>query len=107
MRRRGYEEELPKGNKALSGQEQQVLSCIASGFSNKEIASKLGMSASTVNGHLHNIFLKLGVSNRTALAVMAVTNLCTRPLQDDANVSARGLMGRGDSGMRGAGKLKF
>ncbi len=38
---------------------------------NKEIARRLRLTEGTVKVHLHNIYQKLGISNRTALAVLA------------------------------------
>lgn len=49
----------------LSEREIEVLSLIAQGHSNTEIAKKLFISLSTVKGHTTNIFGKLGVKNRT------------------------------------------
>ena len=49
----------------LSEREIEVLSLIAQGFSNTEIAKRLFISLSTVKGHTTNIFGKLGVKNRT------------------------------------------
>jgi len=54
----------------LTQKELVVLKLAANGFSNKEIAQKLGLSPRTVQSHLASIFSKLGVSSRTG-AVMA------------------------------------
>ncbi|HYD99757.1 MAG TPA: response regulator transcription factor [Alphaproteobacteria bacterium] len=48
----------------LTGREQQVVSCLAEGLTNKEIARRLGMEPSTVKHHLSSVFRKMGVSNR-------------------------------------------
>lgn len=50
----------------LSARELQVLSLVAAGASNKDIASELFVSAATVKTHLVHIFEKLGVESRTA-----------------------------------------
>ena len=42
---------------------------VVQGFLNKEIPEKLYISEQTVKNHLHNIFEKLGVSNRLELAL--------------------------------------
>ncbi len=54
---------------ALTEREVEVLRLAAQGFSNKEIGRRLGISARTVQGHLANIYGKLGVNNRTAAVV--------------------------------------
>jgi two-component system, NarL family, nitrate/nitrite response regulator NarL len=45
---------------------------ILEGLSNKQIGRRLTFTEGTVKPHLHNIFQKLGVANRTALAVRAL-----------------------------------
>jgi DNA-binding CsgD family transcriptional regulator/tetratricopeptide (TPR) repeat protein len=55
----------------LTGRELEVLRLVASGRSNREIASELVISEHTVARHVQNIFAKLGVSSRTAAASFA------------------------------------
>ena len=50
---------------ALTRRENEVMSCLAKGRLNKEIADELGISFSAVHKHQHNIFRKLDVGNRT------------------------------------------
>ena len=57
---------------ALTEREIQVLRLIAHGLSNRQIASMLFISESTVENHVHHIFLKLGISNRTQAVVHAL-----------------------------------
>ena len=49
---------------ALTDRENQVLKLIACGFTNREISGNLSISESTVENHIHNIYTKLGISNR-------------------------------------------
>jgi DNA-binding NarL/FixJ family response regulator len=50
---------------SLTVRELEVLRLIARGLQNKQIATQLGISLRTVEGHLNNIFSKLGVTSRT------------------------------------------
>ena len=56
----------------LSGREKEVVQLVAQGFRNKEIGEKLFISEQTVKNHMHNIFDKLGVSDRLELALYAL-----------------------------------
>jgi len=55
---------------ALTDRERQILRLVSEGLSNKEIGRRLNVTDGTVKVHLHNIFEKLLVSNRTALAAV-------------------------------------
>jgi DNA-binding NarL/FixJ family response regulator len=55
----------------LTPAERSVLSLLAQGLSDAEIAAKLGRSEGTVKKHVSNILSKLGARNRTEAAVMA------------------------------------
>lgn len=59
---------------ALTAREQGVLSLIAGGRSNREIARELGVSEKTVKTHVSNLLMKLGVHDRTQAALYAVRN---------------------------------
>jgi DNA-binding NarL/FixJ family response regulator len=56
----------------LSDREMEIVQLVAQGFQNKEIGKKLFISENTVKNHLHNIFDKLGVSDRLELALYAI-----------------------------------
>ena len=53
----------------LSARERDVVLLVVEGLRNKEIARCLGLSEGTIKLHLHKVYGKVGVSNRTALAV--------------------------------------
>src|SRR5437879_3688573 len=51
----------------LSDREKEIVQLVAQGYRNKEIGERLFISEQTVKNHLHNIFDKLGVSDRLEL----------------------------------------
>jgi two-component system NarL family response regulator len=57
---------------ALTDRETEVLKNIVAGKSNKEIASVLFISEATVKTHINNMLSKLGVTDRTQAATMAL-----------------------------------
>ena len=59
---------------SLTKRELEILSQVASGMFNKEIAVNLSISERTVKNHLSNIFKKIDVSDRTQAAVFAIRN---------------------------------
>jgi DNA-binding NarL/FixJ family response regulator len=59
----------------LTAREAEVLLWIARGKSNRDIGQILGMSPRTVNKHLEQIYIKLGVENRAAATAIAVRHL--------------------------------
>lgn len=56
----------------LSNREREIVAFVAQGFKNREIAERMFISEQTVKNHLHNIFDKLGVSDRLELALYAI-----------------------------------
>jgi two-component system nitrate/nitrite response regulator NarL len=56
----------------LSTREREIVQLVAQGYKNKEMAEKMFISEQTVKNHLHNIFDKLGVSDRLELALYAI-----------------------------------
>ena len=56
----------------LSAREREIVQLVAQGYKNKEMAEKMFISEQTVKNHLHNIFDKLGVSDRLELALYAI-----------------------------------
>jgi DNA-binding NarL/FixJ family response regulator len=61
-----------RGEYSLTQREHDILSHLAEGRSNRDIAQRLYLSEKTVKAHLAAIFRKLGVTNRTQAAMMAV-----------------------------------
>ncbi|MFB6420355.1 MULTISPECIES: response regulator transcription factor [Bradyrhizobium] len=56
----------------LTPREVQIVRLVSEGMSNKEIARTLDVSQGTVKVHLHNIFQKLEITNRTVLATISL-----------------------------------
>jgi len=56
----------------LSAREREVIAALALGLTNRELAERLFISERTANRHLSNIFVKLGVRNRTEATRIAV-----------------------------------
>ena len=56
----------------LTPREMEVTKLVIKGMSNKEIGRQMKLSEGTIKIHLHNIYKKLSVSNRTALATMMI-----------------------------------
>jgi two-component system, NarL family, nitrate/nitrite response regulator NarL len=58
----------------LTGRERQIMRLVSEGLSNKEIGRRLNIVDGTIKVHLHNIFQKLEISNRTVLAALAISH---------------------------------
>jgi two-component system nitrate/nitrite response regulator NarL len=56
----------------LTVRQHQIVSCVANGLTNRDIATKLGISEDTVKHHLTQIFTRTGTTNRLELAVFAL-----------------------------------
>ncbi|MFB9947723.1 response regulator [Rhizobium puerariae] len=65
------DDEVLRQHFALTVRESEVLLWIAKGKSNRDIGDILGLSSRTVNKHLEQIYVKLGVENRASAAVKA------------------------------------
>ena len=62
-----------KGLAELTERERQIMRLVSEGLSNKEIGRRLNVTDGTIKVHLHHIFQKLDVSNRTSLAALAIS----------------------------------
>lgn len=62
----------PQPGEDLTSREREVLSLLVEGFNNPEIARRLVISRSTARAHVSNIFLKLGVTNRSEAVALAL-----------------------------------
>lgn len=56
----------------VTKREEDILSRLAKGMTNKEISAELNLSSATVRNHLSTIFVKLKVKNRAQAAVEAI-----------------------------------
>lgn len=67
---------LHKGKEeiSLTRREQEILRCLGSGLSNKEIAQKLHITEQTVKSHCNHLYKKFGVKNRLQLALYTTQN---------------------------------
>jgi DNA-binding CsgD family transcriptional regulator len=62
-------------NKLLTPRQVEILAWVAIGATDAEIAEKLGISPSTVKGHLNKIFKKINAPNRRQAIFWALDNL--------------------------------
>lgn len=63
---------MKTNSEILTLAELAVLRMVVGGMSNKEIAFALDVAENTVKTHAQNIFRKIGVSDRTSAATMAI-----------------------------------
>ena len=61
-----------KLDEILTARERDIAMLVCEGQSNSAIADALGLSAGTVRIHLHNIYIKLDIRNRTSLAALVL-----------------------------------
>jgi two-component system nitrate/nitrite response regulator NarL len=58
----------------LTERERQIMSLVSEGLSNKDVARQLNVCDGTIKVHLHHIYQKLAIHNRTALAALAASH---------------------------------
>jgi DNA-binding NarL/FixJ family response regulator len=69
------------GLKLLTPREEQVVSLVADGLSNREVAAELNISENTVKKYIFHIFEKLGISSRVELVAYALSHGTPRPAE--------------------------
>ena len=57
----------------LTDREREIMRLVSEGLSNKEVARQLNISEGTIKVHLHHIYQKLEINNRTVLAALAIS----------------------------------
>ena len=70
---------FPTDQVAFTDRETQVLKMLVEGRSNKEIGTPLGIGERTVKAHVAKLMRKVGVENRVALTVHAITHSLVSP----------------------------
>ena len=65
----------------LPAREQEILTLLAQGLSNKAIGARLYLSVRTVEGHLANLYAHLGVHSRTEAVLLAIRRGSASPLR--------------------------
>jgi DNA-binding NarL/FixJ family response regulator len=68
----------------LSPREREVLFLLARGLSNKEMASRMGLSTRTIDRHIASMFIKMQVNSRTRAVLKALRQgwLCLQDIVD-------------------------
>jgi DNA-binding NarL/FixJ family response regulator len=72
---------FPAGSATFTDREKAVLELLVAGRSNKEIGSPLGIQERTVKAHVAKLLRKVGVQNRIALSVHAITRSLDRQIE--------------------------
>jgi RNA polymerase sigma factor (sigma-70 family) len=57
----------------LTDREREIMRLVSEGLSNKAIARRLNISHGTIKVHLHHMYQKLEINNRTVLAALAIS----------------------------------
>lgn len=76
----------------LTEREREIMRLVSEGLSNKAIARRLTLSQGTIKVHLHHIYRKLEINNRTVLAALAMS-------QRSSSLAASAVKGGTDRGI--------
>ncbi len=79
------------GLNLLSERELEVVSSLAEGLSNREIAARLGLSQHTIKNYLFRVFDKLGVSSRVELLFLALNHSVSSQSSQDIHDLEKGM----------------
>ncbi|MBC2667113.1 response regulator transcription factor [Novosphingobium flavum] len=71
-RKEATRRKTPSPMSVLTRRERTIVSFVAQGYRNRDIASELGITEGTVKVYLHSLYQKLAIENRTELAVLAL-----------------------------------
>ena len=71
----------------LTDRERQIMRLVSEGLSNKEIGRRLNIADGTIKQHLHHIYQKLEISNRTVLAALAISQKIKFRADNKADIS--------------------
>lgn len=66
-----YTPSVGRQGHGLTTRERQVIALVAAGYTDRDLAQKLGMRENTARNHLIRVFDKLGVANRLELLLFA------------------------------------
>jgi two-component system nitrate/nitrite response regulator NarL len=83
---------------ALTDRERQIMRLVSEGLSNKEIGRRLNIAEGTIKVHLHHIFQKLDIGNRTALAALAIFRNDNADSSRGSHSAGRRSVGKSDRG---------
>jgi DNA-binding NarL/FixJ family response regulator len=73
---------FPAGRVTFTDREKEVLELLVAGRSNREIGQALQIEERTVKAHVAKLMRKVGVQNRIALSVHAITHSLVREEQE-------------------------
>jgi two-component system nitrate/nitrite response regulator NarL len=76
-----------QGRSLLSKRELDVVRCVSEGMTNRDVASRLGLSEHTVKNYMFRTFDKLGVSNRSELILYAMNHSCGSPARSSSGTA--------------------